>query len=65
MALPYPPNPRSGHRVIDADRSKDGLVVTFDDGRAAVFDAEWLYEQIPHAQMVVEPDEAESALPEP
>lgn len=30
-------------RIIAVDRVRDGLIVTFDDGAAVFFDAEFLY----------------------
>ena len=54
---PHTTNSPSGHRLIEVERSAGGLVVTFEDGRTAVFDVDWIYGQIPQAVRVVEPDE--------
>jgi len=49
-------NQTSGHRVVDVERSTGGLVIAFEDGRTAVFDTGWLYQQIPNARVIIEPD---------
>ena len=54
---PPPGIGRSAHRIVDVERTEDGIVVAFNDGRAVVFDVGWLYEQIPSARLVVEPDD--------
>ena len=57
----YPsPNQTSGHRVVGAERSTGGLVIAFEDGRTAVFDTGWLYQQIPNARVIIEPDDPDA-----
>lgn len=65
VAQYYPPNSPSGHRFVEVERSTGGLVVTFEDGRTAVFDADWMYGQIPQARLVVEPGEEGPRPPRP
>jgi hypothetical protein len=43
------------HRVIAAERLEEGVVITFEDGRCAIYSASLLYETLPQAQ-AVEPE---------
>ena len=61
VPLSPPPNQTSGHRLVDVERHADGLVIAFEDGRTAVFDAGWLYEQLPHARVVIEPEDVDAS----
>jgi hypothetical protein len=60
MSFPQPRKDGSGHRIIEVERSTDGVVVTFEDYRTAVFDPDWLYQQIPHAKLVMDADDGDS-----
>jgi hypothetical protein len=60
MSFPQPQKDGSERRVIEVERSTDGVVVTFDDGRTAVYDPDWLYQQIPHAKLVMDADDTDS-----
>jgi hypothetical protein len=62
MPFTRPQNNPSVHRILEVERSTDGVVVTFEDCRTAVFDPDWLYQQIPHAKLVLE-SEDEDSLP--
>jgi predicted NAD/FAD-binding protein len=59
MTPPQPPRTSSERRVIEVERSTDGVVVTFDDGRTAVYDANWLHQQMAHAKLVMDSDSAD------
>jgi hypothetical protein len=50
---------RSEHRVVDAERLGDGVIITFDDGKSAVYSASLLQAIFTQAQEVneQEPDE--------
>ena len=39
-------------RAIDADRFRGDVIITFDDERAAVFSAAFLYASLPQAQEI-------------
>ena len=54
------PKPASEHRVVDVERSVDGIIIAFEDGRTAVFQTDWLYQHIPQAAVVLEPDDPAS-----
>ena len=60
VPLHHAPNSPTGHRLIEVERSAGGLIVTFEDGRTAVFDADWMYGQISHASRIVEPGDEDS-----
>jgi hypothetical protein len=53
-------NSSSEHRIIEVERSTDGVLVTFDDSRTAVFDADWLYRQLEHAKLVLHADDVDT-----
>ena len=57
MSPPQFPNSSSPYRVIEVERTSDGVVVTFDDGLTAVYDGDWLRQQIAHAKLVLEADD--------
>jgi len=39
--------------LIDAERLQDGVIITFDDGKSAVFSASLLYKTLPKAYEIV------------
>ena len=47
----------SSPRVIDAKRFRNGVIVTFEDGRAALYSAALLYSRLPEAEEVVDSDD--------
>jgi hypothetical protein len=50
---------RSQPRIVSAERLADGVVVTFDDGRCAVYSVSLLYTTLPQAEEVPEPMDEE------
>jgi hypothetical protein len=46
-------------RIISADRLADSIIVTFEDGRCAIYSASLLYAAFPHAEEVVESEDEE------
>lgn len=40
-------------RVIEAERLRDGVIISFEDGKSAVFSASLLYETLPKAREIV------------
>ncbi|AXC16075.1 hypothetical protein ACPOL_6867 (plasmid) [Acidisarcina polymorpha] len=56
--MPPTPSPL----VIEAQRLDGGVIVTFDDGRCAVYSAILLYATLPQAQEVLECDWKEDYL---
>lgn len=47
------------HRIVSADRVTNCLVITFDDGKCALFSASLLYAILPEAELVTEEDEGD------
>jgi hypothetical protein len=39
-------------RVVETDRFRGDVIITFNDDRAAVFSAAFLYASLPHAQEI-------------
>jgi hypothetical protein len=44
-------------RIVYAERLNDGVIITFDDGKCAVYSASLLYANFPQAQEVIETEE--------
>jgi hypothetical protein len=49
---PFPIGTNSNPRVISADRIDGGLIITFDDGRCAVYSASLLFDTFAQAEEV-------------
>jgi hypothetical protein len=49
----------SDPRIVGADRLAGGVVITFDDGKAALYPASLLYATLPQAQQIAD-DELDS-----
>jgi hypothetical protein len=47
------------HKVSYAERAGGGIVITFNDGKCALFPADLLYSTLPHAQEIQELEEKE------
>jgi len=47
------------HRVRSAELFRNGIIVTFADGKSALFPAELLYASLPEAQELCENEEDE------
>ena len=43
-------------RIISVDRSRDGIVIVFDDGEIAVYPASLLYAHLPQIEEVIHGD---------
>jgi len=56
-------NGRPNPRVTFSDRMDNGIVVGFDDGKAAYYSAALLYSSLPQAQMMPS-DSEDSGLPQ-
>ena len=46
-------------RILYADRLNGGVIITFDDGKCAVYSAALLHATLPQAEQVFEPDPEE------
>jgi hypothetical protein len=46
-----PPLPR----IIEAERMEDGVIITFDDGKCAVYSTSLLHDTLPQAEAVKVP----------
>jgi len=51
----------SPYRVSSAELFRDGVIITFADGKCALFPAELLYASLPQAQELSENEEEESS----
>jgi hypothetical protein len=57
-------NTSTAPRIISVDRTSRGIIVTFEDGKCALYAASFLYSKLPYAETVyndeVEDDEDRS-----
>jgi len=54
-------------RIVEAERMEDGVIITFDDGKCAVYPASLLYDVLPEAEAANDPvpTKKQTALDEP
>jgi hypothetical protein len=43
-------------RILSADKTETGVLITFDDGQCALYSASLLFSQLCYAESVTEPD---------
>ena len=44
-------------RFVTADRFQDSVIIIFNDGRGGVYSSELLYAQLPHSELIEEPED--------